>query len=48
MLTRSNGKIILLVGKIEGMLWPLGVEKKRYKKPVMAAKDDCMVFKTSE
>jgi hypothetical protein len=48
MLTRSNGKRMLRVGKIEGIFWPLGVEKKRYRKPVMAAKDDWIVFRTSE
>lgn len=40
--------MILQVGKIDGTFWPAGVEKKRYRKPVIAAKEDWMVFRTSE
>ena len=47
-LTRINGKRILRVGKIDAIFWPLGVEKKRYRKPVIAAKEDWIVFRTIE
>lgn len=39
-LTSSKGKRIRRVGKIDGTLWPFGVEKKRYTKPVSAANED--------
>lgn len=48
MLTRSNGKRILRVGKMDGIFRPDGVEKNRYRKPVIAAKDDWIVFRTIE
>lgn len=48
MLTRSSGVRIWLVGKADGILCPDGVEKKRYRKPVIAAKEDWIVFRTSE
>jgi hypothetical protein len=48
MLTSRRGKRIRRVGKMEGTLWPLGVEKKRYRKPVIAAKVDWIVLRTSE
>jgi hypothetical protein len=48
MLTRRRGKRIRRVGKMDGMLWPFGVEIRRYIKPVIAAKKDWMVFSTSE
>lgn len=48
MLTRRRGKRIRRVGKMEGMLWPFGVEKKRYRKPVIAAKVDWIVLRTRE
>ena len=48
MLTSRRGKRIRRVGKMEGTLRPLGVEKKRYKKPVIAAKVDWIVLRTSE
>lgn len=48
MLTRSKGKTIFLVGKGEGIFWLDGVEKNRYRKPVMAAKVDWIVFRTIE
>lgn len=48
MLTRTSGKIICLVGKIDGTFLPAGVEKKRYRKPVIAAKVDWIVLRTIE
>jgi hypothetical protein len=36
------------VGKMGGRFSPLGVESTRYVKPVMAAKNDWMVFRTRE
>lgn len=48
MLTRNRGNNIFLVGKIDGIFWPAGVEKKRYRKPVIAANVDWIVFKTIE
>lgn len=47
MLTRTRGKRMRRVGKMEG-IWPFGVERKRYIKPVMAANEDWIVFSTSE
>jgi hypothetical protein len=48
MLTRRRGKMIRRVGKMEGTPWPFGVEKKRYRKPVIAAKVDWIVLRTRE
>jgi hypothetical protein len=48
MATRKRGKMMRRVGKMDGVLWPFGVEIRRYIKPVMAAKEDWMVFRTSE
>jgi hypothetical protein len=48
MLTRIKGNRTFWVGKIDGTLLPLGVEKYRYKEPVTAAKADWMVLRTIE
>jgi hypothetical protein len=48
MLTRRRGKRMRRVGKMEGIFWPFGVEKKRYRKPVITAKVDWMVLRTRE
>lgn len=48
MLTRSRGNRMREVGMIEGIFCPREVERVRYRKPVMAAKHDWIVFKTRE
>ena len=40
--------MIRRVGKIDGIFWPFGVENRRYIKPVIAAKEDWIVFSTKE
>lgn len=45
---RTRGTRMREVGMIDGIFWPRGVERKRYRKPVMAAKNDWIVFRTTE
>ncbi|KAI5308396.1 hypothetical protein KEM55_005838 [Ascosphaera atra] len=46
--TSARGNRIALLGNGDGTFPPLGRERYRYAKPVIAAKEDWMVFSTTE